>query len=57
MKLAKGIKMMQFRLNLRKTLQQESYDLLVITNEELKREFNRRNKQNGIKQQPNKHTN
>ena len=49
--------MMQFRLNLRKTLQQESYDLLVITNEELKREFNRRNKQNGIKQQPNKHTN
>lgn len=44
MKIVKSLEMLKFRLNLRKTLQKESYDLLIITKEELQREFNRKAK-------------
>ncbi len=44
MKIAKSIKIFQYRMNLRKTLLKEPYDLLKITYEETKRELERRQK-------------
>lgn len=44
MKLSKNIGILKYRLNLRKELMQLDYDLLQVTKEELKREFDRRSK-------------
>lgn len=41
------IKVLAYRLKLRMALQKASTDELVITKEELKKEFDRRNKKNG----------
>lgn len=41
------IKELTYRLKLRMTLQKASIEELTVTKEELKREFDRRNKRNG----------
>lgn len=43
-KIRKTIQNLKFRINLRNTLKKESYDLLVITKEEVIRELNIRSK-------------
>lgn len=43
-KIRKTLQNLKFRMNLRNTLKKESYDLLVITKEEVIRELDIRNK-------------
>lgn len=42
-----GLKALNYRFKLRITLQKASIEELTITKEEIKREFDRRNKKNG----------
>ena len=44
MKVSKNLQILKYRLNLRKELGKLDYDLLQVTKEELKREFDRRSK-------------
>ena len=44
-KLKRGMQELAYRMKLRKALQQSSREQLEITNKELHREINRRNKQ------------